>query len=58
MQIFTKYPDEYTKGVVSFIRQCGLRKPSKEFQKKEFLDEKVEIQDDIREHQKQESRVG
>ena len=58
VQIFTKYPDEYTKAVLSFIRQCGLGKPSKDFQKKEFLDEKVKILDDFRGHQKQQLRVG
>ena len=58
VSIFMKYPDEYTKAVVSFIRQCGLGISSKESQKKEFIDEKDEIRDDKREHQKQKSRVG
>ena len=60
VSIFMKYPDEYTKAVVSFIRQCGLGKSVEENHKQEGHLEKKDVvrRNDIRENQKEKVRVG
>ena len=58
VKIYTRYPDEYTKSIVSFIRECGLENVSEMSQKKGFVDEKAEIRNNIFDNEQQRVVVG
>ena len=58
VKIYTQYPDEYTKSIVSFIRECGLENVSERSKSNGLVDKKTEIRNDIFDNQQQRVVVG